>query len=575
MRRWNTVVGLLVVLGAGWAVADPTPSAPDAAALAVQVDEEAYSLEQMQEWLKVLESHVARLRAGRANLAFLSALRTNKLLADAPADVRTPNLRVERAISDEKGLLYTVSAQNVPVREILDAVAKTSGLRLDFHPDIGEEHLSQRIRVELQDADMMELLEIVTGAQSLEVRVDKNGIFVAPIAALSETSVGERLRELGLEAYHRALVRYPASPQVPSAYLAIARYYRDTGLYSAAIQTAEHAMERCSNSSVARQAMLFMAKCYDAADRRETARNVRYRYCDEYPSAENVPFVMVKIAQSWIAEKKWPQALQVLEEVLRRWPKSDAAPVARVHMAECFMAQNQYGRAVEELNRVARGGELSPKSDEVEMMVARCLVKLKRYGTARTRLERVIRTCSSADLAERASYVLGDVFLAQDDGLAALAVYRSAMKNFPNGTLREAAPLFICKAYMNIGLYTKLEETLQSLPDSVLALGDARPVMLGLARHYLDQGAHQKALELIADKRWPHDQGTEPEILAIQARALLMADQPRKALEKAAAAADLAKDDAWRTEAYRLIGECRRRMKEFAPAAVAFGEREK
>ena len=78
----------------------------------------------------------------------------------------------------------------------------------------------------------------------------------------------------------------------------------------------------------------------------EAARSCYYRHSDLYPAAENAAAVLLAIAETWIREGKWAQAMPVLEETARLWPRSDAAPVARMRVAQCLAEQGHYERAV-------------------------------------------------------------------------------------------------------------------------------------------------------------------------------------------------------------------------------------
>ncbi len=589
MSPQKTVLGLLLILIAGLTAADASDpgaspvnsssrdaraeqgsSQPSTVDMMFELDLESGSLKRLQERLKVIEQQISTMLEARKRRNVLARLSLHKHLAEVPASVVTENLRVERTIS-EGSLSYTVNARNVSVLQILQAISKTSGLPLEVHVETGREQLLGRIWLALREVDIGELLEIVAGTQSLDYMLDENGIMIAPISALTDEPIERRLGELAMEAYQSALLEYPASQEAPRAYLGIARHHAATRFYAAANQTARDILTRYPESSACGPALLLLGSCHEALQRQDVARSFYYRYVDTYPAADDLPEVLMKVGESWFEEGKWVQAMSVFEDVVRNWPQSHETPLAMMRLAECFAGQNQYEQAVAQLELIEKSYPQFPMRGEVDFMVAESLVMLKRFASARVRLKGIIEKTESAELAERAYYALGDTFLAESEPVAALELYRGAMRSFPGGVMARAAPLRLCHTYLQMGLYAKIESTLDGLPDAAFVSREMRPIILALARYHLENGDHQKVLSLMSDLRWPHDQDTEPEILLLRARALIAAGLLDDALDKAEAASKLAKDETMRAEACRIIGEYYELRGERASAAVAYG----
>jgi tetratricopeptide (TPR) repeat protein len=276
------------------------------------------------------------------------------------------------------------------------------------------------------------------------------------------------------------------------------------------------------------------------------------------------------IAETWIQEGKWTQAVPVLEETARQWPTSEEAPVARMRVAQSLAEEGHYEQAVGMLELVERDYAAFPQKDELNLAAAECLMKLKQYGAARVRLMTVFEQSSNAERAERAAYALGDSLLAEGKSVAALEVYRGALRRFPEGTLLREAPVRQARAYLQMGLYSEAERALKRAPDAPPPAG-IRPVLLALAEQSLQDGKAEHTLALMADPRWPHDQDAEPEVLLLNARAIMGSGLIGPALEKSTLAATLAKDEETRTEAFGLVGDCCRLMNEPVRAAMAYG----
>jgi len=393
---------------------------------------------------------------------------------------------------------------------------------------------------------------------------------VAPLAALSDRPAAKRRWELCVEAYQLALSKYPASAEAPAAYSGIARRYAAENFQTAAIQTAQNILDRWPQAPAAAPALLLIGNCHEALREYEAARSCYYRHADLYPAAENGAAVFMRIAETWILEGKWAQAVPVLEETARQWPRSDEAPLARMRVAQCLAEEGHYEQAVGLLELVEQDYAAFPRKDELNLAAAECLMKLKQYGAARVRLKAVFEQSSNAERAERAAYALGDTLLAEGQSVAALEVYRGALRRFPEGMLVRQASVRQARAYLQIGLYSAAEQGLKTVSDAPSS-AEIGPLLLALAEHNLQNGKAERTLALMADPRWPHDQDAEPEVLLLGARAIMESGAIAPALEKSTLAAALAKDEETRAEAFGLVGECRRLMNEPLLAAMAYG----
>ncbi len=559
----------------------------DSADLNAQLEKETGRLEQLKQQLLQLEKYTKEGMQRRQDISHdgTHVAPREQSLTNAPASVVSENLRVERVESDN-GLIYTVSARNVSLLQILEAVSKTAGLPLETR-QVPQDRLLNRVWMDLSGVEMSELLRIAAGTQSLDAMADDDGIVVAPPAALTDRPVEKHLRELAVEAYQQALLKFPESAEAPEAYLGIARYYAANNFPTAAIQTAQNVLDRWQKPPAAgglapagsadgaangvQSALLLIGNCYEALREYETARKTYYRYTDLFPGAERAPAVMVMIAETWIKENKWSEAMPVLEETLRQWPKSDTTPFARMRLAECLAEQQHYDQAVAQLRIVEQNYASFPRRDELNMAMADCLMKLDQYGAARVRLQEVYERSRDPALAERALYALGDSDLAEGKIVPALEIYRGAVSRFPEGALIRLAPIRMAQAYLKMGLYSKAEETLRSRRDSWPVTEEMRPILISLAQYHIENGEYERVLALMAEPRWPYKFDADPQVLLLAAQASLGSGLVEPALEKAASAAALAKDEESRAQACRLIGECRSLMKEPIRAAMAYG----
>ncbi len=538
--------------------------------LAVDLERESHALTRLRERLARIEEQIEKFRKARRSTSWLSKITSQGGPAETPETYTTDTIRARR-IATPEGFRYDVSAKEAPGIRVFEGLSTISGLPLQVHPDVGQRLLQRRIWLELQGSDLSEILEITAGLLSLDMLVDENGIVVGPITALSDQPIDRRLRDMAVEAYQRALLRYPASFQAPWAYMGIARHYEASGFHAPAIQVAQNVLDRYADSAACGDAILLIGQCHEAVGDLAAARGFYHQFIDSYVAAENVPNVLLQIAQTWMREGDHIQAKAVLEEVIRGWPSSTAVMPARLRLAECLVRQNRYDRAMTQLQLAESSPSESQTPGEVDFMMAECLMKLGRYAEARSRLSRVVRTAEASALAEKGYYALGDCLLAEKNPVEALEAYRGAMLAFPQGALKISAPLRICRAYLQMELYREVEQTLKQATHAAWEHPGMRDVLIALARHFLETGDHQKVMALTSDPRRWMDSDGGAEVVILQAGALLSARMPEQALEKARSAARLTSDETLKAEAYLLIGKCKARMKEPVSAAMAFG----
>ena len=564
MRRLPLLI-LIGVLSVHSAVAQKPEGQRDASELAMELQQEMEALEQLQGRLGRIEEQVEEFEKRQRLRRSLQAAAEEE---ERPAYVKTKTLEMRRVPAADEPL-FNIHSDDATLEEVLSALRSLSGLAIAFHADIGNEYLHKRIWMDLQEVELSEALEILAGLQSLGVVIDENGAVIAPVTALSSKPVDKLLREMAMDAYQRALVRYPGSPDAPAAYLGIARYYRACGFLPAAIEAAENVIKRYDTSPACAQAVLFIGDCHESNGDYKAAREAYRRYMDAYPAAEDLGEVALKIGRTLMSEEIYSLAVPLLEDVIRGCGETDVVIRARLKLAECLLNEGRYDEAMAELSAAERQGK-EYKGAEISFMIAECLLRLNKPGLARVRLKDVVEMAESDLLAERAYYMLGDAFHKEGKVLDALEAYRGAAARFPGGVLRDTAPLRFCRVYLDMGLYGEVEQVLAGLP-SDKQVPEMAPVVIALMENRLGDIRCETLEAILRDSRWQIDVETDPKSLLIIARALLHERIYEEARDRAERAAVLAADERARAEACKIAGECRRRLDEIERAAMALG----
>jgi len=569
MTATSSIVALFLGVALAAGVEAPSNEPADPLRIVDDLEREQRVLENLESRLSRMENQVTGIVAARQRGVWARRDGDADPLANVPSRVVTKTLRLERTVRED-ALLYDIAATNASAFEILEAIARTSARELQFHSDVARRHLTGRLNLALENTDILEAIEIVAGAQGLDATVDERSVTVGPTHTLTDGPLPNKLRERAMAAYQRAILRYPAGSEAPRAYIGIARYYQAGGFHTAATQMAATVHQNYPQSDSVGDAQLLIARSQQAVGRYSEARESYYAYVDTHPTADDHAAAEIQIADTFLKERKASQAVAVFEEILREHPQSEEATTARLMLARCLADRGDYEKAIVQLRAAERAQTAPSKRGDTSFMVVRCQMELGRCEQARARLRRIIEESPSLTAAERAYYLLGDTYLSEGKGAAALEVYHGAAKNFPDGTMRDTLPVRICRAYLAMDLYVMVESKLKTMSPEAIRSPEMRPVLLALLRYRLDQGDSQAVLALLDDPRWGNDVNTDPDALMIAARAHMAAEQIQPCLEKAEAAARLSRGDEQRAEALRLIGTCHRRRNDPASAAMAY-----
>jgi TolA-binding protein len=553
-------------------LAEPDEDTVDMVATAIEIERGRESLEQLEAQLRILQDSNKEIKEAHQRGGMLNRKTAKLAMHGIPDEVVSEGLKLKRFVTD-KGLTFTVTAKNIPVLQLFEAMGKTAGVGMQIHTDVSRDDLLGRIWLDMVQVDIHTLLDIVAGTQGLGVSLDKDGIVVAPPTALTDKSIQTRLHEQAVEAYEKALIRYPSSREAPNAYMGIARFHMTSGPEMLALQNARRVIDQYPASTARSEALLMVAKCHERAKRYSDARGVYLRYLDQFPAANNAPGVMLRMASTWVSEGHSEQAKPIYEEVIRTYSDRKEGLMARMSLAECLAGQKRYEQAVAQLTLVESSGVKFGDPAKLRLMIAECRVRLGQFVPARNRLLKAMKYARSREMAEQAYYAMGDVFLAEGKPVSALEAYRGAMKQFPDGPRYDAAHLRICNVYLRMNLHLKVQQILNGLSRGGWATEDMRPIVLAMANYYLETGNSRQVIKLAMDRRWPHDPETDPEILILRGRAHLLGKSPRRARVLAITAARLTNDEMLKAQASALAGKCLLSMENPVLAAQAFGGR--
>ena len=298
--------------------------------------------------------------------------------------------------------------------------------------------------------------------------------------------------DAAVETYRQMLAAAPEPRKADAQYsLGLALY--KSGKYPEASRELETLVAAFPNSSYVKSARLQLGMAQLAAGKTNEARNTLTAVARE--DTERAAEAQYGLAQCEIADKRYDQARNLLDELLRvQPPPANIAQVALDH-AVCTMELRQFQQASDELDSFRSKYPTAPQLAEATYRQAFCLHKLSKYGQSHDLCQESAKL-KSPDLAPAiAELDAEDLFL--------LAKYPEAEKQF--AALAQAAKDDSQRARFTFrrgqceyfaGQYQQAVEILQPLASdpNVEKNQELHPAVLLLGDALLQQGKNAEAI---------------------------------------------------------------------------------
>jgi len=205
------------------------------------------------------------------------------------------------------------------------------------------------------------------------------------------------------------------------------------------------------------QTPIYIARLYRAndkaieADRQyEQARNYYEQVIQKYPQSEIAVEAQNQIAITYGHQGKWDQAVQILNDVIRRYPDEPKLNGVMFTLGMIYDQQlNQSDKASETFQRILnRNPQGETFLGQVYLAIGNIYLKQNRYDEARTQFKKVLEnyqndqnSCINAQLALAKSYEN------QGNWSKAMNEYQWIVENYPKTIHALNIPLYIAEHY--------------------------------------------------------------------------------------------------------------------------------
>jgi len=269
------------------------------------------------------------------------------------------------------------------------------------------------------------------------------------------------LYDLAVPEYRRFLKQYPNHPKADEARFALGIcLYNQSKLNEAAGQFETVAGKK--NFAHAVEARCLLGQCRLALGDYKSAEESFRRVVENAPGNEMADDAAAGLAETFIARKKWKEAAEQYENLIRRWPKSlfveralFQAAVARIHLAD-------FEKARAHLEAFLGKKPDSPLAQQAEVLLGDCWREtgkpqkaIEHYGIAAHKLKGDFRPDALLGLA--VSYFLTSNY---DKAVEAANELR---RDFPKSPLLRTADFYRARALIELKLYKVAEPVLASL----------------------------------------------------------------------------------------------------------------
>jgi TolA-binding protein len=169
--------------------------------------------------------------------------------------------------------------------------------------------------------------------------------------------------------FDKLIAQFPASRRAPEAMLKLGESYRDKKLYYLAVQQFNAVVDRCPEHSA--RAQLGVATCYSAQKKYLQAITLLQQAISALPDQDVREQMDYLLAQCYRGRKDWDTAIPMYQKLEAEHPE-DAAQL-RYGLGLCYLEKTDYEKATRTFEDVAGAFPNTPTANEALLKVAECL----------------------------------------------------------------------------------------------------------------------------------------------------------------------------------------------------------
>ncbi len=447
------------------------------------------------------------------------------------------------SISKKKGnygiVLYSIKADLLSMEDILQALASASGKKIIIDEDIDKEKVSSIISIYLENTPLVDIVDVILGAKGLEPIISENLIFITLPAKLNVVSSYGYYQEKAIQAYQKAMIRYPDYEGIARAYYELGNFYLASNFPSIALQEFKTITAGYPGHPLAKESRFNEGRCYVMLDDPEKARVSFSDYVQRYPNESNVDDTYLIIGDLWKKQDNYEKAIENYNYVIKEYHDSNSVIFAHMRLGKAYLDAGDYSLALQTFldmkekfqsetdMQAYRSGDTILTSDrivlpdkiryELEYQLGNCYYLLGEYNEAISILKNFVFYEKNNDVMDKAYFKLADCFFKTEDFLTAFQLYTGALAEYPESSLSSHGFLYSGKSLRLMKMLDSavgmLNKGLSEHYDSIYA--ESIKYEIGLC--YLDDENYKRAFDIfikIAERKKDKNLAVKAKIFA-------------------------------------------------------------
>ncbi len=281
----------------------------------------------------------------------LLELRQRQALQDEDMAIELVTENEGLSINRKKGnygtVLYSIKADLISMEDILQTLASASRKKIIIDEDIDKEEIASVISIYLKNTPLVDIIDVILGAKGLEPIISENLVFVTLPAKLNVVSSYGYYQDKAIQAYQKAMIKYPDYEGIAQAYYELGNFYLASNFPSIALQEYKTVTANYSDHPLAKKSKFNEGRCYVKLDDLEKARVSFLDYVQRYPSESNVDDTYLIIGDLWRKQGNYEKAIENYNYVIKEYHDGDAVIFAHMRLGKAYLDAGDYSLALQ------------------------------------------------------------------------------------------------------------------------------------------------------------------------------------------------------------------------------------
>lgn len=411
---------------------------------------------------------------------------------------QTEGLRIIKRLYGYGIYLYSVTADNAPLEEVLKQLVNSNNLEI-FLERIEPVVLRKRINVSLENMPFHDVLEIVTGMFGLEfVLNDENRSAIITIPSnLGIANPLEYFRGKIVNTFRKVQIKYPDNELVPDSHFKLGEFFYSMGLTILASQEFMVIAERYPSHVLAKKALVNMAKCYEDVKDFKRARDIYNEFVERYPRDDSLSNIYYAITETLYKEGKYENAIKIYKKILQMYPSTDLTGEIRDHIVTAYYKNKDYSNAFDELIALKKNKTLNIWSVDKDFMVGECLYQMEKYEDAFIVFSNISENDElDSDKVKKAAMMMAQSLHKSDHCIEAIQTFKRWMETYGDDAY---SMLSIGKCYRSLNLNRLAIDILVNALSLYSESGYGNEIKFELAMAYSGSELYDNAITLFSE----------------------------------------------------------------------------